>query len=157
MTATSKRTPGQPARETVRDANQITTSNEVPDPEVKREFDDVQHQSLLRSRPLERESSSSGQSPDLTEGALDAAWEGVDVDEDSRDGSAPSPDQNAVDELGEQAGLTFRDNEYVDAPRKVGRRDRDRWELGPASSEDYGERQFELPVAPKTSNPKAKL
>lgn len=141
MMSTSRRRPEQPGRETVRDAGQITSSNGLLDPEVKEEFDNVQRQILSRSHRLaEQRSASYFQSQELTDGALDAAWDGSDVDEESRDGSAPSPDQNAVDELGEQVGLTFRDYEFVDAPGKVGRRDRDRWELEPASSEDYSER-----------------
>ena len=152
MMSTSKRRPEQPARETVRDAGQITSSNGLLDPEVKEEFDNFQRQIPPGSRRLaEQRSSSDSQSPELTDGALDAAWNGSDVDEESRDGSASTPDQNSVDELGEQAGLTFRDYEFVDAPGKVGRRDRDRWELEPASSEDYCERQYQPAEVPMTS------
>ena len=147
--STRKRRPEQGTRETVRDAGQITSSSGPLDLEVKEEFDNVQR-SGSRRLAVHR-SPSHAQSPDLTDGDLDAAWDGSDVDEDSPDGSAPTPDQNAVDELGEEAGLTFRDNEFVDAPGKVGRRDRDRWELEPASSEDYGERQSESAAIPNTS------
>lgn len=141
----SKRRLEQPDRETVRDAGQITTSNEPPDPEVKEEFGDLQRQVRSGSRPLAEE-----RSPGARDGDLDAAWDGSDVDDDGGDGSAPTPDQNAVDDLGEEVGLTFRDNESVDGPGKVARRDRERWELEPASSEDYSERQSESPDTPKT-------
>ena len=39
--------------------------------------------------------------------------------------------------------LKFEDDEPVDTPGKVGRGDRKRWELTPASSEDFRERQRE--------------
>lgn len=150
MMRSKKTHPVRLDRETVRDAGQIMTSNEVPNPEVQAEFNSAQRQTDPEaSRIEEAGASSDAQSPELTDGALDAAWDGSDVDEESRDGSAPSPDQNAVDELGEQAGLTFRDDESIDAPGKLGRRDRDRWELEPASAEDFGERQLEPPTKPK--------
>ena len=38
-------------------------------------------------------------------------------------------------------GLTFEDNEPIDTPGKLARRDRHRWALEPASSEDFKDRQ----------------
>ena len=117
--STKKKNPERSPRETILDAGQIKTPDDAPDPEVKEEFDEAQHQSPSGSRRLvERVSSSDPQSPDLTDGALDAAWDGSDVDEESPDGSAPSPDQNVVDELGKQAGLTFNDDEPSMRPRR---------------------------------------
>ncbi|HSF07953.1 MAG TPA: DUF6335 family protein [Nitrospirales bacterium] len=54
-------------------------------------------------------------------------------------GSNPTPDQDTVDELGEAVGLTFENSEEL-AGEKVYERDTHRWELDPASSEDYTER-----------------
>jgi len=151
MMSTSKRRPDQAVRETVRGAGQITFPIGLLDPEVAEEFVNVQRQMRSRSRRLIGRSESWSHDLDLTDGDLDAAWDGSDVDEYGLDRSAPTPDQNAVDELGKQVGLTFRDNELVDAPGKVGLRDHDRWELTPASSEDYGERQSDAPATRGTS------
>ena len=46
-----------------------------------------------------------------------------------------------VEEIGEAVGLTFENDEPVDGPGKLARRDRRRFELDPVSSEDYVERQ----------------
>ena len=70
-----------------------------------------------------------------------SAWDRPDIGEESPGGSVSTPDQDVVEEIGEAMGLTFEDDEPVDAPGKLSRRDQDRWELRPASSEDYAERQ----------------
>lgn len=79
-------------------------------------------------------------SPELSGGDLDAAWEDADVGEESVGGANPTPDQSIVDELGAGAGLMFDDNESLRSLDKVKERDLHRWELDPASSEDYAER-----------------
>lgn len=78
--------------------------------------------------------------PSLSGGDVDAAWEDTNVaGEESVGGSVSTPDQDIVDELGEAAGLTYRDDEALDYDRKVLNRDRDRWELNPASADDEEE------------------
>jgi len=47
---------------------------------------------------------------------------------------------NEVDELGIALGLTYQDDEALSAGGKEAERDRHRWELDPASAEDYVER-----------------
>ena len=47
---------------------------------------------------------------------------------------------NEVDELGIALGLTYQDDEALRAGGKEEDRDRHRWELDPASAEDYVER-----------------
>ena len=47
---------------------------------------------------------------------------------------------NEVDELGIALGLTYQDDEALRAGGKEEERDRHRWELDPASAEDYVER-----------------
>jgi len=42
-----------------------------------------------------------------------------------------------VEELGEAVGLRYQDNEPLHTEEKLQERDRNRWELDPASSEDY--------------------
>jgi hypothetical protein len=75
--------------------------------------------------------------PALSGGDLDAAWDdSVVAGEESVGGSAPTPDQDVVDEIGEAAGLTYNDDEPLDSDKKILDRDRHRWELDPASAED---------------------
>lgn len=82
--------------------------------------------------------------PVLSGGDVDAAWEDSDVaGEESVGGSAPTPDQDIVDEIGAAAGLTYADDEPLDSDKKILDRDRHRWELNPASADDEGEDEEE--------------
>jgi hypothetical protein len=65
--------------------------------------------------------------------------------EESASGSAPSPDQDVVDEIGREAGVTYEEGEPLRVGEKEEERDEHRWELDPASSEDYAERSRSLP------------
>jgi len=83
--------------------------------------------------------------PILSGGDVDAAWEdSIVAGEESVGGSAPTPDQDIVDEIGEAAGLTYRDDEPLDSDRKILDRDRHRWELDPASTDDDDEEEDDL-------------
>lgn len=76
-------------------------------------------------------------SPKLSGGDIDAAWEKTNVSgEESVGGSVSTPDQDVVDEIGEAAGLTYKDDEPLDYDKRVLDRDRNRWELDPASALD---------------------
>jgi hypothetical protein len=55
-------------------------------------------------------------------------------------GDNQTPDQDVVDEIGRALGVEYQDNEELRANEKVADRDRHRWELDPASAEDYKER-----------------
>jgi uncharacterized protein DUF6335 len=78
--------------------------------------------------------------PVLSGGDIDADWARADIGDETVGGSAPTPDQDVVDELGEAVGLTYEDNEPLRTGEKVEERDRKRWELDPASSDDYNDR-----------------
>ena len=56
-------------------------------------------------------------------------------------GDNPTPDQDVVDDIGKAIGVQYQDNEELRASDKVVERDRHRWELDPASSEDYKDRK----------------
>ena len=76
-------------------------------------------------------------SPAITGGDLDASWQTANqAGEETVGGSAPTPDQDIVEELGQAAGLVYRDDEPLDYDAKVLDRDRKRWELDPASALD---------------------
>lgn len=79
----------------------------------------------------------------LSGGDLDASWDSGSSGEEAVGGSSPTPDQDNVDEVGEAAGLTFQDTEEIRG-EKINERDDRRWELDPASSEDYEERSRNL-------------
>jgi hypothetical protein len=82
---------------------------------------------------------------------MSTAITGGDVDVDLEDayftgdetpgGDNPTPDQDVVDDIGRALGVEYQDNEELKAADKVAERDRKRWELDPASSEDYKERK----------------
>ena len=76
----------------------------------------------------------------MTGGDVDAAWDEVDVGEETVGGSTPTPDQDVVDDLGRAAGVTYSDSEPLRPEDKISERDEKRWELDPASAEDYPER-----------------
>jgi hypothetical protein len=56
-------------------------------------------------------------------------------------GDNPTPDQEVVDDIGKALGVQYEDNEELKASDKVVQRDKHRWELDPASSEDYKDRK----------------
>jgi Family of unknown function (DUF6335) len=60
--------------------------------------------------------------------------------EEAPGGDNPTPDQDIVDDIGKALGVEYADNEELKASDKVTERDKHRWELDPASSEDYKER-----------------
>ena len=60
--------------------------------------------------------------------------------EEAPGGDNPTPDQDIVEDIGKALGVEYADNEELKAADKVTERDKHRWELDPASSEDYKER-----------------
>jgi hypothetical protein len=52
-------------------------------------------------------------------------------------GDNPTPDQDVVDEIGKAVGVQYEDNEELKGEEKITKRDKHRWELDPASAEDY--------------------
>jgi Family of unknown function (DUF6335) len=83
-----------------------------------------------------------GMSPEIASGDLD-----VDVEdayftgEEAPGGDNPTPDQDVVEDIGKALGVQYADNEELKASDKVTERDKHRWELDPASSEDYKDRK----------------
>jgi hypothetical protein len=83
-----------------------------------------------------------GMTPELTGGDVDADWENAYFSgEEAPGGDNPTPDDNVVDDMGKALGVEYQDNEDLRASDKVVERDRHRWELDPASSEDYKDRK----------------
>jgi uncharacterized protein DUF6335 len=82
--------------------------------------------------------------PILSGGDIDARWEDADSSGDEAvGGSMPTPNQDVVDEIGQAVGVTYQDDEELKVGEKERERDKHRWELDPASSEDYQDRARE--------------
>jgi hypothetical protein len=80
-------------------------------------------------------------SPAITGGDVDADVESAYFSGDEAPGGDnPTPDQDIVDDIGKALGVEYQDNEELRASDKVAERDKKRWELDPASAEDYRER-----------------
>ena len=60
--------------------------------------------------------------------------------EEAPGGDNPTPDQDIVEDIGKALGVTYEDNEQLKGSDKVAERDKHRWELDPASSDDYNDR-----------------
>ncbi len=76
----------------------------------------------------------------LTGGDIDADWQDADtVGDEAVGGTAPTPDQNIVDELGAAVGLEMSDRASLRTTEILEERDDHRWEDDPMSSEDYEE------------------
>jgi len=128
-------------REEFIDAGDAESEQFEADDEVKVEFAEAQRLASSGGEQLKRElREHHSRTPELSGGDIDADWAGADVGDETVGGSAPTPDQDVVDELGEAVGLTYEDNEPLHSTEKVEERDRKRWELDPASSDDYNDR-----------------
>lgn len=79
--------------------------------------------------------------PKVTAGDLDANWANAQFSGDeSAVSSSPTPDQNVVEEVAGAMGITYADDEELKVGEKERSRDKNRWELDPASSDDYQDR-----------------
>jgi hypothetical protein len=77
-------------------------------------------------------------SPTLTAGDLDARWdEAYAIGDEAPGGDNPTPDQDRVDDIGKALGVQYRTDEELRGGDEITDRDRHRWELDPASSDDW--------------------
>jgi len=112
-------------------ANGLDDSIEPPDTDI----------SAGRAKLAERAHSNPGADPTLSAGDVDARWEAAESEGDETvAGSMATPEQNDVQEMGAAMGITYADDEVLKVGEKERSRDKHRWELDPASSEDYQER-----------------
>jgi hypothetical protein len=76
--------------------------------------------------------------PALTAGDLDAKWQDAyAVGDEAPGGDNPTPDQDRVDDIGKALGIQYQDDQELQGGEEVIERDRHRWELDPASSDDW--------------------
>jgi hypothetical protein len=94
-----------------------------------------------RAEMEQKERNTRGMSSDITGGDVD-----VDVEDayftgdEAPGGDNPSPDLEVVDDIGKALGVTYNDAEELKSGDKLVERDKHRWEMDPASSEDYKDR-----------------
>jgi hypothetical protein len=105
------------------------------DEDVLDDFADRQRLHAGSDKLLETLRSHNFQSPKDSGGDIDAAWDSSRVSgEESVGSTVPTPDQDVVDEIGEALGITYDDDEPLATADKLEARDRNRWELNPASA-----------------------
>jgi uncharacterized protein DUF6335 len=94
-----------------------------------------------RREMVERFQKHTETSPEITGGDIDADWESAySVGDEAPGGDNPTPDQDIVDDIGKALGVQYEDNEELKGEKKISDRDKKRWELDPASSDDYDDR-----------------
>lgn len=78
--------------------------------------------------------------PELAGGDIDSGETATGSGEEAPGGSTPTPDQDTVEGIGKALGVSYGDTEPLHTTDKIEKRDVNRWELDPASSEDFEER-----------------
>ena len=89
-----------------------------------------------RAELNDRLSKNTSASPALTSGDVDADWESAEaVGDEAPGGDNPTPDQDVVDDIGRALGVEYDDDEELQGGAEIADRDRNRWELDPASKD----------------------
>jgi len=108
-------------------------------------LDMVRHGTAARSGRAEIEEhriQHRGMSPSITGGDLDVNVEDAYfTGDEAPGGDNPSPDLEVVDDIGKALGVQYGDSEELRGSDKVTERDKHRWEMDPASAEDYKDRK----------------
>jgi Family of unknown function (DUF6335) len=95
-----------------------------------------------RAEMAQTQANHASMTPDISAGDVDVNVEDAYFSGDeSPGGDNTTPDQDVVDEIGKALGVEYQDSEELRASDKVAERDKHRWELDPASSEDYRDRK----------------
>ena len=91
------------------------------------------HNELQAERLLHTEAS-----PALAGGDVDAKWQDAyAIGDEAPGGDNPTPGQDRVDDIGKALGIQYQDDQELQGGEEVTERDRHRWELDPASSDDW--------------------
>lgn len=106
----------------------------VPDDDVKELMDEeIAHVPQAPRELAQRLKDHNSTSPELSGGDIDANWEESNDDgSESFGGHNPTPDQSDVEENAHAMGIDFQDNEPLDFEKKIGQRDKNRFELDQA-------------------------
>jgi len=124
-----------------RERRTIQDDDIVPTPPSSLDLDRTASAARTGRRELrERLDQHTETSPALTAGDVDADWESAySVGDEAPGGDNPTPDQDVVDDIGRAVGVQYDDNEELKGEAKIAKRDKHRWELDPASAEDFNE------------------
>ncbi len=125
-----------------RERRTIQGDDIVPTPPSSLDLDRTASAARTGRRELrERLDEHTETSPALTAGDVDADWESAySVGDEAPGGDNPTPDQDVVDDIGRAVGVQYDDNEELKGEAKISKRDKHRWELDPASAEDFNDR-----------------
>jgi len=142
IAARTERVPARTAPGLNRERRTIRDDDIVQTPPSSLDFDRSASAARSGRRGLrERYDEHTETSPALTGGDVDADWESAySVGDEAPGGDNPTPDQDLVDDIGRAVGVEYQDNEELKGEAKISKRDRNRWELDPASSDDWDER-----------------
>ena len=111
--------------------NGIDDELEPPNPDI----------ALGAEKLAERFSNNPNADPYLSGGDVDAQWEMAEsTGDETATGSMATPGQNVIDDIGRGMGITYAADEELKVGQKERSRDKHRWELDPASAEDYKDR-----------------
>lgn len=117
-----------------RNANGIDDRLEPPPVDVRSGADELS----------ERLEENTHTDPSLSAGDIDARWDEAESGGDETvAGSMPTPGQDDVAEMGRAIGIEYADDEPLKVGEKERTRDKQRFELDPASAEDWQERNRE--------------
>jgi hypothetical protein len=142
---TARRAEKKPARTAPglnRERRTISDDERVPSPPSSLDLDRTASAARSGRRELlEKYAEHTETSPAMTGGDVDADWESAySVGDEAPGGDNPTPDQDIVDDIGRAVGVEYQDNEELKGARKITERDKHRWELDPASSDDWEDR-----------------
>ncbi len=130
------------------------------DDDVADLFNEAQNLDYGRGDLTRKLRSHTDKNPTLSGGDIDADWDHADVGEETVGGQNPTPDQSDVDDLGEAMGVVYQDDEPVDTEDKLEKRDKNPWELNPASAgPEFGarvEQEFKEPLHSMAGNAQRK-
>jgi hypothetical protein len=125
-----------------RERRRISDDDLLPSPPSSLDLDRSASAARSGRRELrERYDEHTETGPAMTGGDIDADWESAySVGDEAPGGDNPTPDQDIVDDIGRAVGVQYNDNEELKGEKKISDRDRHRWELDPASSDDWEDR-----------------
>jgi hypothetical protein len=135
--------PAEPKKVARLDRQRRTLDDIVPTPPSSLDMD--RRSSAARSgreELAEAQYERRNMSPEIAGGDVDVDLEDAYfTGEEVPGGDNPTPDMDIVDDIGKALGVEYQDDEELKGSDKVGNRDKHRWELDPASSEDYKDRK----------------
>jgi hypothetical protein len=126
-----------------RDRRTVTDTERFPSPPSSLDMDRSASAARTgRAEMVERLHEHTSTSPAMTGGDVDADWESAaTVGDEAPGGDNPTPDQDVVDEIGKALGIEYADDEELQGGDEIAERDKKRWELDPASSDDFDDRE----------------